>query len=255
MKHRHKGELDMKKNQEYNYQHMSTSRYSLAFDRFDGPRIGELAPDFTVYTLEGKIVRLRDYLEKTVILETGSITCPATIGNTKSMQDLMARYSEMVFLLLYVREAHPGQNIPAHDSLENKIHSAQRLKDEENENRIIIVDNLEGDAHKAYGLLPDMVYVIDKNGYVIYRAQWNNPDRLDEVLRSIHEGKTAQFEESYEFPSVKNVGFRAFKNTMFRTIKRAGPRAITDMLLTMPSLLLMRLRLQIKKYSKRTSKK
>lgn len=233
----------MKKNQEYNYRHMSTGRYSLAFDRFDGPKIGELAPDFTAYTLEDKTVRLSDYLGKTVILETGSITCPATIGNTKSMQDLMAQYKEMVFLLLYVREAHPGQNIPAHDSLENKIHCAQRLKKEENENRIIVVDNLEGDAHKAYGLLPDMVYVISKKGYVIYRAKWNNSDRLDEVLHSIHKGKTIQFKESYEFPSAKSAGFRV--------LKRAGSRAIIDMLLTAPRLLLMHLRLKIKNYFKR----
>ncbi len=233
----------MKKNQEYNYQHMSTSRYSLAFDRFDGPKIGELAPDFIAYTLEGKTVHLSDYLGKTVILETGSLTCPVTIGNTKSMQDLMARYKEMVFLLLYVREAHPGQNIPAHDSLANKIHCAQRLKEEENENRIIAVDNLEGDAHNAYGLLPDMVYVINKKGYVIYRAQWNNPDRLDEVLRSIHDGKAVQFKEWDEFPSVKTVGFRV--------LKRAGSRAIIDILLTAPRLLLMRLKLQTKNYFKR----
>jgi len=237
----------MKKNQEYNYQHMSTGRYALAFDRFDGPKIGELAPDFTASTLEGKTVRLSDYLGKAVILETGSITCPATIGNTKSMQDLMARYPEMVFLLLYVREAHPGENIPAHDSLENKIHCAQRLKEEENENRIIVVDNLEGDAHKAYGLLPDMVYVIDKKGYVIYRAQWNNPDRLDEILCSIHEEKTVQFKESYEFPPVKNVGFRA--------LKRAGSRAIIDVLLTAPRGLLLRFKLQIKDHFKRILKK
>ncbi len=118
----------MKKNQEYNYQHMSTGRYSRAFDRFDGPKIGELAPDFSAHTLEDKTVHLSNYLGKTIILETGSITCPATIVNTNSMQDLMARYKEMVFLLLYVREAHPGQNIPAHDSLEKKIACAQRLR-------------------------------------------------------------------------------------------------------------------------------
>ncbi len=96
-----------------------------------------------------------------------------------------------------------------------------------------------------------MVYVIDKKGYVIYRAEWNNPDRLDKVLRSIHEGKTAQFKESYEFPSAKNVKFR----TLIRTLKRAGSRAIIDGLLTAPRLLLMRLKLQAKIIFKRIVKR
>ncbi len=236
----------MKKNQEYNYKHMSASHYSRVFDRFDGPKIGEPAPDFKAYTLKGKPVHLSDYLGETVILETGSITCPVSVGNTKSMQDLMARYPKMVFLLLYVREAHPGQNIPAHDSLENKIHCAQRLKDEENENRIIVVDNLEGDAHKAYGLFPNMVYVIGKKGYVTYRAQSNNSDRLDEILRSIHDGETVKFKESYAFPS---------KHAGPRILKRAGSRATIDLLLTAPRLLFLLLKLQIKNYSRRTLKK
>jgi len=208
----------------YNYPHFGRKEYNL--EQFSGPRIGEKAPNFEATALNGKQVHLNDFQGRTVVLESGSITCPATAGTTPSMQELVEKYHDIAFLLLYVREAHPGKKIPEHSSFEGKVACAQRFQKEEHDNRLILVDDLEGTIHKQYGLLPNFVYVIDKKGDVAFRMPWNIPDKLDEVLNAVQEGKTVRFPEKYYLPPYKNVGFRA--------LPRAGWRAILDVVINIP---------------------
>ena len=56
--------------------------------------------------------------------------------------------------------------------------------------RPVLVDNLEGDLHRAYGTLPNMTYIMAAGGKIIYRAAWTDERTirmaLDQVL---HERK------------------------------------------------------------------
>jgi len=212
------------KTNDYNYKHFGYKHYSL--EHFDGPKIGAMAPDFTATTLDNKTMRLSDFRGKIVVLESASITCPATIGTTNDMQQLVRKYPDIAFLLLYVREAHPGERIAAHASFDEKLSCAKRFHEEEHDNRIIVVDDLEGVVHKQYGLFPNFVYVIDPDGYVAWRTPWNVTKRLNEVLASIHKNSHARFSEEYLLPDIKNVGFRA--------LPRAGWRAILDLIFNIP---------------------
>lgn len=214
----------MMKENKYNYPHFGLKEYDL--EHFKGPKVGERAPDFKATTLDGKSVHLSDFQGKIRVFESGSITCPITIGTAKTMQELVEKYKDVAFFLLYIREAHPGEKIPAHSSFEDKLSCARRFQEEEHDNRLILVDDLEGTIHKQYGLFPNFAYVIDKKGYVAFRSPWNEPDRLDEVLSSIQEGKTDRFPESYEPPKIRYVGFRA--------LPRSGWRAILDVILNIP---------------------
>lgn len=208
----------------YNYPHFGLKEYNL--EQFNGPRVGEKAPDFQATGLNGKPVHLSDFQGKIRVLESGSITCPATIGTTKTMQELVGKYKDITFLLLYVREAHPGEKIPPHSSFENKLKYAQRFQEEEHDNRLILVDDIEGTVHKQYGLFPNFTYIIDKEGNVAFRTPWNVPERLDEILNAIQEGKQQRFPEKYYLPPYRNVGFRA--------LPRAGWRAILDVIINIP---------------------
>ena len=208
----------------YNYPHFNFSSYNL--EHFEGPKVGERAPDFQAIDLNGKKIHLSDFQGKIRVLESGSITCPVTIGTTKSMQELVKKYPDVAFLLLYVREAHPGEKISAHSSFEDKFNCAQRFKEEEHVNQLILVDDLKGTIHKQYGLFPNFTYVIDKEGYISFRTPWNVPDKLDDILNAIQEGKEDRFPEKYYFPRYKNVDLRA--------VPRSGWRAILDIILSIP---------------------
>jgi peroxiredoxin len=164
----------------YNYQRYRMSNYDLS--QFRGPKAGEEAIDFTVRRLDGREVRLSDYRGKWVVLETGSLTCPMYVKNINPIARLRDKYPEVEFLVIYVREAHPGSRTRPAASLDEKIKLAKEMRDAYGEQREILVDDLEGPMHQSYGSLPNMVYVVDPEGQVIYRCDWSFANRIDAVL-------------------------------------------------------------------------
>jgi len=166
--------------EEYNYTRLDPSSYD--FSKFSGPKAGETMVDVPVYNTDGSQVNLSDFLGQWAVLETGSQTCPMYARNVSKMAALAAKYKEVAFLVLYVREAHPGKKIGAHDRVNIKIERARQLKELYGENRQIIVDDLQGTAHLAYGGFPNMVYVIDPEGKIVYRCDWSVIQEVDKVL-------------------------------------------------------------------------
>ena len=104
----------------YNYGHFSRELFhDLARSSFSGPGPGVRAPDFKATTLDGETIRLSDYSgKKNVLLIFGSATCPMTAATIGQINELYDRFrgDEIEFLFIYVREAHPGEVIPAHNS-------------------------------------------------------------------------------------------------------------------------------------------
>jgi hypothetical protein len=98
-----------------------------------GPKPGAKAPDFELRSLDGKKVRLSDFAgEKNVVLTFGSATCPFTAASVRGLNELYEDYAgsdEVAFLFMYVREAHPGERIPAHQSDEDKQRAAELFYD------------------------------------------------------------------------------------------------------------------------------
>jgi hypothetical protein len=44
------------------------------------------------------------------------------------------------------------------------------------------VDDVEGSAHHAYGLMPNMSWVLDRGGTILYKAEWTSAARIDDFL-------------------------------------------------------------------------
>ena len=85
-------------------------------------------------------------------------------------------------MFIYTREAHPGENVPGHDSFERKLACAALLRDETGIGRDILVDDLDGTVHHAYGLMPNMTWVIDTGGRVAYKANWTSAANVEAFL-------------------------------------------------------------------------
>jgi len=75
-------------------------------------------------------------------------------------------------VFVYTHEAHPGERVPHHDSFATKLANARLLRDEVGIRRPIVVDDLGGTAHRAYGGLPNMTWVIERGGTIAYKASW-----------------------------------------------------------------------------------
>ena len=151
--------------------------------RFPGPRPGEPAPDFTVHDLHGNEVKLSDFKGKWVVIETGSITCSMFVHCIPGMNALTHDYPDVEFLVIYVREAHPGERTPQHQDMGHKMAAAKRMKRKYREARRVLVDSLDGAMHKAYSLhMPNIVYVINPEGIVTYRCDWAHEAGVRDAL-------------------------------------------------------------------------
>src|SRR5947199_10221232 len=99
------------------------------------------------------------------------------------MEQLAEQYQArgFTFLFIYVREAHPGERWPAHRSFEQKLAQAAAYRDRIGCKREILVDSLDGQAHHQYGLRPDMTWILDRHGMVLFKSFWSRPDLTEEV--------------------------------------------------------------------------
>ena len=212
---------------EYNYQHFDPEDYN--FKDFKGPKPGEKYIDFEASTLDGRKVYLSDYLDKSIVLDTGSITCPM-YGNTKApMNILQEEHPEMHFLLLYVREAHPGGRTKALTTMDEKIEHAKSTHRLYTETREILVDSLDGHAHKLYGAMPNMTYLIGTDGIVKFRANWTNIEALKKVLI---DSDTIEKKDYYEVSKPSLL-------VAIRTLLIGGMRALYEFLIGLPRLMTM----------------
>jgi peroxiredoxin len=167
----------------YNYRRFTPEEYEFA--EFTGLSAGDRFIDADLHTLDGGTARISDFLDKPLVLETGSMTCPMYAQSAAPMQDMVARFPDLNFVVLYVREAHPGERTQQHASQTAKVDTAIRSRSRHHEGRVTLVDDLDGAAHKAYGAMPNSIFVIDTDGTVLYRSIWNNTDKIGDILTHI----------------------------------------------------------------------
>jgi peroxiredoxin len=172
----------------YNYSHFNREVLDEIQASFSGPKPGEPGPDFAGTALDGETVRLSDYAgKKNVLLVFGSATCPMTASSIPGIKELSNEFrgDDLEVLFVYVREAHPGEKIPAHRSFAEKVRAARLLRDEEDLNMPMVVDDLRGSIHRKYSRLPNPAFLIDKAGRVAFRCRWATPNKLAEALEGL----------------------------------------------------------------------
>ncbi len=154
------------------------------------------------------------------------------------MEQLYKEYGRrgFEFFLVYTREAHPGEKVPAHSSLDEKIQNACRLRDEEKLTVPILVDSMDGAVHQSYGASDltnstcPRLHVIDKDGRVIFKATWTDAQELRLTIEDLLE-REARVAEGYRLKegTVEKIQFplRDLPERK-RVLGRAGEGSITD---------------------------
>ncbi|MEP3050040.1 MAG: deiodinase-like protein [Erythrobacter sp.] len=212
---------------QYNYDRFSPDHYT--FGGHGKVAVGESIPDSKIFQLSGEESTLHGQLGALTVLETGSLTCPLYRSNIHPMLDLQREYSDVKFLVLYVREAHPGERTSAHDAITDKIEAASQLRTQDTENRQILVDDVAGSLHRKLGLMPDMVYVLDADGTVLASIEDNDPSSVAAMLNAI---------QSNQDPSAITPQFnRPSPRHVFPTLWAGGWIALYDFFSTLPKLL------------------
>src|SRR5205085_5891566 len=129
--------------------------------------VGMPAPDFDLATVDGGRCCLSEVLkERHAVLIFGAITSPVTATNMPELNHLWeyVQWRGVQFLFIYAREPHPGEVYPHHTSMEQKLQVAKEFQQIERVRFPVLVDELEGRVHQAYGARPNPIFVVHRNG-------------------------------------------------------------------------------------------
>ena len=194
----------------------------------DDPGAGDRVPDFDLPMLGGGRFRSADLGETgPVLLIFGSYTCPVTDSAAPGLNEMFARFGDRVrFVMVDVREAHPGKAAPQPNSLDEKIAHAEQLRDLHGFEFEVAVDDIDGTLHRALSPKPNSAYVLDKDGTILFRAQWANDTKaLAAALDAIAAGESPSRSQS---GGVVRPILRQMRN-MAPVLDRAGGGAWGDM--------------------------
>jgi peroxiredoxin len=196
-------------------------------------KVGAAAPDFEASDLNGNTIRLSDFRDRRhIVVMTGAVTSPMCAFEIPAFNQLQQEFAAngVSFFLLYTRESHPAENYPAHTSWEQKLACARDLKRLENVRIPMLVDSLDGKIHRSYGAWPNALFVVHKDGRLIFRSNMANRNELRQFLedlmgaeRAAADGRVLHLQYSERL-----VLHEADQATHRRVYERAGPKAFED---------------------------
>ncbi len=150
---------------------------------------------------------------------------------SEAMENLARRYADQAVrsIFLYTREAHPGENYRHHKTIEDKRANAHAFKHFSKIKREIFLDDLIGTAHRAYGMLPNMTWIIGRGGFIHYKSSWTGVDDVEEALKGIIDFQANRIKNKWvPFYSERSSWSTRDPNKFQEGLERAGPQAVSD---------------------------
>ena len=184
-------------------------------------------------SLAGDTIKLSDFKNsRNVVLTFGSATCPQTAASISGLRSLAREFpaSDVEFLFIYVREAHPGVDLPAHHSMEDKARAAMLLRDQEHIEFPVLIDELGGEVHRRYGALPNASFIVDTSGRIAYRSLASHGHSLGEALEELIERQQergVQHAVVHGGEDAITPSLKTFLNA-YRAIERGGYDAVVN---------------------------
>lgn len=150
---------------------------------------------------------------------------------TGSMDDLADRFAARAVrsAFIYTREAHPGENYRHHCSLEDKRRNARAYLEHAKVRRQILLDDLEGTAHQAYGLLPNMTWIVGRGGMIHYKSAWTSAVDVADALEAVLDFHANRARNQWvAFYSERSAWSARDAAKFMAGLERAGPQAVAD---------------------------
>jgi len=214
---------------EYRYKHFTTAllMHDLRF-RKGAAAPDDAFPDFELITTEGARLTNDDIFgDRPVIFVFGSMTCPMTASAAPSVRELYDEFGDRVkFIMMYVREAHPGERFAQVASIEEKLGHARTLKDFYNIQWTVAADSVNGSLHRALDPKPNSAFLMDRDGTILFRSLWaSDYDALCKALNAVASGQAPPAKQSTKMigPVARAMGY------VQEVMVRAGPQAVKDL--------------------------
>jgi len=214
---------------QYLYDHVTTKVLmdDMSFGD-DAPRPGDRLPEFDLPTVDGDRISTRDFVgHKPLLLITGSYSCPMTASSDPVLKEFYNEFgNDIAFVMVQVREAHPGEHSEQPHSMEEKLKYAKALKVRDELPWPIVIDEADGGLHHALDEKPNALWLTDRDGVIIYRALWAGDDTgLEQALDAVCRNRVPALQDSSRriVPMAMGVG------KMREMTLQSGPRAAHDM--------------------------
>lgn len=194
-------------------------------------RAGDQLPDATLMTLDGKEISLRELAaHRPTVLVTGSPSCPLTAGSLPNLNRLASRFGDSVqFVLVQVREAHPGAELNQPLTQQEKRERAQLMREVMGVRWPVLVDDIDGSLHRMLDTMPNSLHIVGTDGTILYRALLAGDAAVDDTIASIVAGdRPTRAESQSMLPMLESAGF------IHDTLVRAGAGAYGDVIKSAP---------------------
>ena len=214
---------------DYRYRHFTTSLLfrDLRF-RKEALRPGDLLPPFQLTTTDGECLTNCDVFgNKPVLFIFGSMTCPMTASSAPAVQALYDEFGDRIdLIMLYVREAHPGEHFRQAENIEEKLENARALKQFYAIPWTVAVDKIDCDLHRALDPKPNAAFLMGNTGEILFRSLWAaDREALHQALAATAAGRALTTKQSQTLigPVVRAMGH------VQEVMERAGPQAVRDL--------------------------
>ncbi|MGE3795860.1 MAG: redoxin domain-containing protein [Dehalococcoidia bacterium] len=209
------------------------------FIRHDELGPGDQIPAFDMPTTEGGRFSSSQLAAMGVptLIVFGSRSCPVTESGADGLVGLHERFGRRIrFVMVQVREAHPGDSIVQPRTAEEKWRHASALKRRYRLPFEVAVDDVDGTLHRALATRPNSAFVIDPGGTILVRVQWaNETEAIGDALEAIVRGQAPPLPTiSHTLSAMtRTMGF------MSAALDAAGPGARLDTWKVAPPMALM----------------
>lgn len=150
---------------------------------------------------------------------------------TGSMDDLADRFADRAVrsVFIYTREAHPAENYRHHRSMDDKRRNARAYLEHSKLRRRILLDDLEGSAHRAYGILPNMTWTVGRGGMIHYKSAWTSEADLADALEAVLDFQANRAKKQWvAFYSERSAWSTRDMSQFKAGLERNGPQAVAD---------------------------
>lgn len=159
---------------------------------------GSIAPAFALpkFGSAGRVSLAEMLHSKPAVVIFGSYTCPQFRSAAAALDSLYDRYRDKVrFVMVYVHEAHTDENwqstvnaregiqLAAEKTLEEKGRHASLCIRKLQLEFPVVVDGMERKVESAYGAWPSAVYLVGRDGRILWRSRLGAQDFAQDAMR------------------------------------------------------------------------
>ena len=151
--------------------------------------VGFLAPDFELTTTTGETVRLSDKRGNIAVFMFVAMTCPPARTQVNLWKNLHEQYAAdgVEVFFVYSRERHAGER--GYPEFKETKTTRERMVYAKMLSEItavpVAVDPIDEPTLKDYGVVPNAAFVVDREGFVVFKSQWADVRKIERVVQQL----------------------------------------------------------------------